>query len=281
MEQSAGIATARGDAQWPNDQVDQRHFDNPLQDLRLVGVGGVLDGGFDLLKVGFNPLVALAAILILPWTILDLVLRLTSGTAIGPGEGLPPLAMVGILSLALSFLGMAGGFMASELLAGREPRLRSIGAFVASRWWVALLIPLMAAPIKGIAYVLCILPLLFVAPLLMCASSAAGAEQLNPFRALLRGASLARANYSKALFVFVGAAIISLILNTALLLGPIMLSGFVPTDWTANLLITAPSIVLLVSQPLTACIAARAYVDFRCASEGLDLALRRDKLGLN
>ena len=34
--------------------------------------------------------------------------------------------------------------------------------------------------------------------------------------------------------------------------------------------------MLLVTEPLTACIAARAYLDLRCRRDGVDLALRQN-----
>ena len=36
--------------------------------------------------------------------------------------------------------------------------------------------------------------------------------------------------------------------------------------------------MLLLTEPLTACIAARAYLDLRCRRDGVDLVLRQQRM---
>jgi hypothetical protein len=75
--------------------------------------------------------------------------------------------------------------------------------------------------------------------------------------------------------------VISAVLQLSLYLGPVLLASFFVSSEPMLLALQQVALLsLLVTQPLTAAIAARAYVEFRCRSEALDLALRRRDLGL-
>jgi hypothetical protein len=67
----------------------------------------------------------------------------------------------------------------------------------------------------------------------------------------------------------------------SLWVGPVLLAGQFVTSESVLLVVQQVSLLtLLVVQPLTACITARAYVELRCRAEGLDIQLRRERLGL-
>ena len=296
---AAGVAAARGDVPWPAsaDATDLGDR-NPLGAVEPVGVGGVLDGGFDLLRVGFGPLVGMAAALLLPLQLVELLLRLQQGLDTGGSTSANSFfggvsgaldgrstALTWVLVLlrvmVLSFLGLAAGIMARELLAGRLPTGRALWAAAGRRWWVAALIPLLTVPVKSLGACLLYVGFFLLDALLMCASVAAGAEGLGPLAAFRRSWRLGGASYGSALGISVGSFAISTILKVALYLGPVVLvAAFSPSVGVVVAVQQAASLTLLIAQPLTACIAARAYVQFRCSSEGLDLERRRVAQGL-
>jgi len=293
---AAGVAVARGSDRFPDGAGLASAAANPLAGVEPVGVLGVLDGGFDLLRRGLALFVALAAALLLPLQLVDLLAQLNAGldtqlaTSGSPLESLSLLGsttttaswLVSMLRIVvLSFLGLVAGVMVSDLLASRQ---RSGGALVAAaarRWWVAALLPLLCVPLKVVGGCAVYVGFFFFDALLMCASVVAGAEGAGPFASFGRSWRLGWRSYGTALGVSFGAFVISVILQAALYLGPAALLGvFVPSEGALLAIQQASSIVLLVTQPLTACIAARAYVEFRCRSEGLDLSIRSNALGL-
>lgn len=293
----AGVAVAPGDARWEADAGTVDPGDrNPLRDVEPAGVGGVLDGGFDLLRIGFGRLVGLAAALLLPLQLIELIIFTRVGRvdqvdidqspfagfmAMGSSPSSVSWVFVALRLMILSFLGMTVGLMVRELLGGRLPSGRSLAAAAGRRWWVAAVIPLLTAPVKSVGFCLVYLGWFLIDCLLMCPSVIAGAEGAGPLRSFGRSWKLARASYGTALGVSVGGFVIATILQFALLLGPAALvSAFAVSEGVLLLVQQITSLVLLVTQPLTACIAGRAYVEFRCRSEGLDLHRRRASLGL-
>jgi hypothetical protein len=77
--------------------------------------------------------------------------------------------------------------------------------------------------------------------------------------------------------VSLGGLAISMVLRTALWLGPLALvSATVPSGLLAVLVARLGALVLLVTEPLVACIAARAWLELRCRTEGYDLERWRD-----
>jgi hypothetical protein len=295
---AAGVAVSRGDAPWPEaaDGTDLGDR-NPLADVEPVGAGGVLDGGFDLLRVGFGRLLGLTATLLLPLQLIELIVAARSGLSDtvtmdqGPvagmnllGDGSSPYSVVfaGLRLMVLSFLGLAVGIMVRELLGGRLPSGRRLAARAARRWWVAALLPLLTVPVKSVGFCLVYVGWFLLDALLMCASVVAGAEGVGPLRAFGRSWTLARSSYGVAVLVSFGGFVVTSILQFALVLGPVALVGmFTVSEGVLVLVQQITSLVLLITQPLTACIAGRAYVELCCRAEALDLERRRIAQGLD
>ncbi len=293
----AGVAVARGDAPMPVDgSVGEDRDDWPLTPLGPVGVAGVLDGGFELLRHGFAPLVTLAAALLLPLQLIDLLVQLQSGVSDGVATGGSPLAaLAGIGTQAstlswvvlaarvivLSFLGMAAGIMVDDLLVRTRRQGGQLALAAGRRWWVAVLVPVLCLPVKSLGGCLVYVGFFLADALLMCASVVAGAELAGPLHSFARSWRLAWRSYGTALGVAFGGFCISTVLQVALYVGPAALASiFVPSDAVLVVVQQVSLLALLIVQPLTACIAARAYVELRCRSEALDLDLRRHELGL-
>lgn len=278
-----GVATARGDAPAP---VDERPADDAggLLQLRPMGPGALLDAGFDLLRARARRIVGLAACLYVPIRILDLVTMIASGDAeeryhVGPalfllgGSGWTWVVVV-LQSLALSVLGLCVGHLAMQLALGRDPGFGELARVGARRAWVAALV----VPISLLVRVpLSCIPLGFLIAdaLVFMSSVAAGAEGLGPWRAVRRSIALSRSAFGPMLAVVLGALVISQVLRISFYTGPLLLAAsFGPSDAVLTAVAQAGALVVLVAEPLTACIAARAYLDLRCRTEGFDLQRR-------
>jgi hypothetical protein len=287
----AGQASARGDAALPAG-AGRRAPDmseNPLLPLRRLGVGAALDLGFELLRFRFGRLVALAACLFLPVQLVDLALRVWATTPATGEEAVstgPALLFVGgssdwvivtltLQALALSVLGLCVGRLVAGLLRGEDPDFRTLAAYGARRSWVALVIVPLAALTRVVLS--CIPVVGFVAgdALVFVASIAAGVERLGPIAALGRNFRLTRAQFGPAAVLAVGSICITAIMRLSLYAGPaVLVSGFDPPEAVLVVVEQLSSLIQLVVQPLTACIAAAAYLLLCARVEGLDLTRR-------
>ena len=293
----AGVATARGDARAPT--RDRRTAadaladgTSPVADLRPIGPAAVLDGGFDLFRFRFRRLVGLAACLFVPITVVDLVLMAVVGTnapervAIGPsmfllGSGDSwSWAIVAAQSVALSLLGLCVGHLAAAAARGIDVSFRELGRLALRRWWVALLIVVLtAAPRALLSCVVFPVGWILADAFFFIASSVAGAEGVGPWKAVTRGAALARGRYGNAVVICLGSLVISQVLRLSLTAGPVLLlASFALPESVIGVAARLGTIVLLLAEPITACIAARAYLDLRARHEGLDLQLRASRV---
>lgn len=299
--EGAGVASVRGDAVEPAGRAGRSGSTaatgtNPLADLRPVSVGAVLDGGVGLLRHRFGRILAVTACLFVPVWLLNLVLVLTalpsgatgdlgsattllwSSTATGT-ESLLALVVTGLQLVALSLLGLVVGHLAMGLARGEDPDLRELGSVVAQRWWVAVLVVPMTAVVHVAAACLGGVGWILGDAAVFLTSVAAGAERLGPWQALVRGWSLTRPSYGRALVICLGGLVITQLIRWSLSVGPTALvMSLDPTSSLVGLLAAGTSAVVLITEPLTACIAARAYLDLRCRRDGLDLSMRRERL---
>jgi hypothetical protein len=312
---STGVAVARGDARRPRrgaataelPQVHDRDRTrtaedpaaalegNPLRGLGVGGAGAVLDSSFDLLRFRFRRFVALTAVLFVPLQLLDLVVALSSGVTAG-GDGTDQFQLldtgagtssgwtflvVGLQSCALFLLGMAAGHLVEGWLAGRDDAFGTVVGAVARRAWVVPIVVVVAVAAKTAAACAGGVGFFLVDALFFIAGPVAGAERTGPFATIGRSVRLAKGAYGLALAVCFGGFAITFVLRFALSLGPMALIALIglPDEWLI-VLEQASALTLLITMPLTACIAARAHVDLRCRVEGLDLVRREEARGL-
>lgn len=300
LSPSAGVAVARGDAR-RGAASDRETTDldvHPLLGVGVVGAGGVLDGAFDLLRFRFGRLVALTAVLVVPVQLLDLWVALSSGVTrsniVGTSQQLQlleasgsaggwSLLIVGLQSLALFLLGMAVGHLVAGWLAGRDDPFGTVLGAVLRRIWVAPIVVAVALVAKSAAACFGGVGFFLVDALLLVAGPVAGAERTGPFATIGRSVRLGRGAYGTALAVSVGGFAITVVLRLALLLGPTALVVMLGLPGSLVVLLQqASALTLLITLPLTACIAARAHVELRCRLEGDDLVRRaraRDLFG--
>ena len=301
---AAGVAVARGDAR-PDRRADptgagtRSPEDNPLGRLAVTGPGGVLDGGFDLLRFRFRRLVGLTAVIFVPIQLLELVLGLTVGTAatvssdgssgdVLSGLGLQSVGSSGwamlfllVRAVALCVLGIAVGHLVQGWLDGRDPTFREALWFAASRSWVAPVVVVVASAAKLLLACLGGVGWFLADALFFIAGIVAGVEHTGPFATIGRSVRLTRSAYGLSLVVCIGGFVICQILQLALTAGPLLLlAAFQPPEGWLLVAQQLASLVLLVALPLTACIAARAYVELRCRAEGFDLVRRQGDHGL-
>ena len=284
LRSEPGLATARGDAPEP-DVLQPADHERILRSLRPMGPGAVLDSAFDLLRLRFRRIVGVAACLYIPIRILDLVTMIASGDAqeryqIGPaillmgGDSAWALVVALLQSFALSVLGLCLGHLVVRLIDGADASFRELMSLAARRSWVALLVmPLMflvRAPLSCIP-----LGFLIGDALVFTTSVVAGAERLGPWRAFRRSLALSRRSFGPMLAVVFGGLLISQMLRISFYAGPVLLAAnFSTNEAVLTAVAQAGALVVLVAEPLTACIAARAYMDLRCRTEGADLRRR-------
>lgn len=284
-----GEATARGDAIAPEGSPDGRGIGpTPLDAVRPVGPAGVLDGGFELLRFRFGRLVGLSASLFVPIWLVDLVLLVVVGapsvdrSAVGPavfsvgGGAAWSWAIVAAQAVALSALGIAVGAATVAWSERRDPSWSELVAVAVRRSWVAATIVVLSMVIKLPLACFALVPWLIGDALVFTASVVAGAERTGPWRALRRSIALSWRELGRALVIVTGGLVITQVLRVSFSAGPATIVAIVDPSATAVVFAERlGAIVGVVVEPLTACIAARAYVDLRCRVEGADLTRRR------
>ena len=293
---AAGVAVARADAgRRPRGEERSTTLEDrpPFLPLRSVGPGAVLDGAFDVLRFRLGRMVGLAATLYAPLLLVQFLFELRYGLGPGTeqGAGSSPfvvaalgatqsswgLVFVVLNQVALSLLGMAAGFQVASWLDGQDPTYGTTLRFMGRRSWVALLLVLLTALFRVPFMCLSVLGWWVSDAFVFSVSAAAGGEGLGPWASMRVTVRRARHAFGFALVVSLGGLAISMVLKTALWLGPLALvSATVPSGLLAVLVARLGALVLLVTEPLVACIAARAWLELRCRTEGFDLERWRD-----
>ncbi len=289
----------RGDAVAPPGFDTATHDDapNPLSQLRPVGPGAVLDGAVELLRHRFGRIMAIAACLYLPIWLFNVAVTVFEPSTIssaedGSGIVWSPVGaftsesgwiwLIGLLqAAALSVLGLAVGRLATDLAEGRDPSFGDLVGYAARRSWVAVLIVPINALVHTAASCLGGVTWVLGDALVFIVSVVAGAERLGPIAALRRSVRLTSSQYGRSMVMCTGALALTWVIRLSLSAGPTMLvASLDPSSSLVGLVGALSSAVTLLTEPLTACIAARAYLDLRCRRDGYDLELRRARLGL-
>ncbi len=289
----------RGDAVEPTGTAQRRAGRvptwerNPLAELRPMGAGAVLDGGFELFRYRFARLVGLAACLFVPVWLLSVVLAIVAPPELDEASGVgvswlnatsgssSPLAwlVVALQVVALSVLGLCTGHLAMALARGEDPGLREVGSVALRRSWVAVLIVPLNAAVHAVSSCLGGVGWVLGDALVFLSSVAAGAESLGPWKGFVRSWTLTRSQYGRSLAISFGSLCIAQVIRWSLSWGPTALvMSLDPASPLVGLFTALTSAVVLLTEPLTACIAARAYLDLRCRRDGLDLVLRQQRL---
>lgn len=293
----AGRARARGDARVPRVEGNADLDGNPLREPGVGGPGVVLDEAVALLRFRFRRFVALAATVVVPVQLLALSTSLRAGLSGDPAvddvlpaatlftafgaSGAEHLLLLALHAVALGLVGMAAGHLVASWLEGRDPTYGQVVAAVGRRVWVAPVVVVAGLVVKVPFVLLGGFGFVLGDALVFTAAAVAGAERLGPFGAVRRSIRLARHDYGLAVVVALGGLVLTQVLQSALVLGPLWLvSTFSPPEGWLVAVGQLGSLVVLVTMPLTACIAARTWVELRCRVEGVDLRRRGVRLGL-
>lgn len=229
----------------------------------------------------FRRLLGLAAVLFVPIRVLDLLRVVASDSATevsGPtalfesGWGF---VIVALQAVALSLLGICTGVLVVRMVEGGDASFRELLGIAARRLWVAPVIVACSVVIRSLMACLGGVGWFFGDALLFVASVVAGAEGLGPIAAVRRSVALTRRDYGRMLAVCLGALVVTYLLRGIFYWGPYTLAvSFAPSELVLDLIDQAGALVVVVAEPLTACIAARAYLDLRCRTEAFDLTRR-------
>jgi len=284
----AGVAVARGDEPMPTEPPADLGDDGPLAGVGPVGVLGVLDGGFALLRFRFAGIVGVSAVVLLPVQLAELVVALNSGVPSGSDALTTPTSFevlaasstttvwstlfLVLLAGATTWVGMVVGVLVASWWQGVDLSVTRAAQAAGRRWWVVPVLTAVTLAIKVPAT--CFLGIGFVVAdaFLFTAAVVAGAERLGPFASVARSFDLSRRNIGVALGVVALGLFLTLVIQLVVMAGPLLLGSALGIDGTAGLVVQqASGLVALVTVPLTACFAARAWVEFRCRSEGADL----------
>lgn len=296
-QQIGGTAISRGNARRERVAPSTLQSNqNPVWNTRPVGVSQVLDGSMRLFRFRFTQFVALAACLYLPVRILDILLVLRYGTDANFDEDfllaiVPLWGAVGqakefgwvtpiLIPIILSILGIATGRMVAQLSRGHTESTVQLLSYGLKRSWVAVLIVAISMVVRIPTVATCFVVLIFVEPLLFMASAGSGVGHLGPWKSFRRAWKLARACYSQAMGIYIGGLVISLSLRVSLTAGPLFLiANFVSSSTVQSVLMNVVGSVVLVVEPLTAVIAARAYIELSNVRFGTDLYRRIEGVG--
>lgn len=285
-------STSRADARMDEAVVDGSlsSVAPPLSDvvlpLRPLRGSEPLDLGLVIFRHAARTLVPLTVLLHVPILTVDLLLRLRWG---GGSEG-AALAMQGIpvvllggdtpygpfvlvaQSVALSIVGLATGIVLRAALERRSVTTRTVISSSFRRTWTALAITTLSAVLYLLTSCVPFIGLVVAGAATFTASIVAGVEGVGPVRALRRSANLAGSSGMFAAGLFIGGMFVLLLVRFILSLGPFALVAMMGLpDAVSSILLTATGVTLVILQPLTATMAAAAYLALRVRAEGIDL----------
>lgn len=253
-----------------------------------------LDLGLAVFRGAAERLIPLTVLVHLPILAVDLWLRLRWGG----GSEATTLAMSGIpiallwgdnpygplvvlvQSVALSMVGIAAGMLVGATLEGNVVGSRTVIVSVLRRAGTAFAITVLGLLVHLVTSCVPVVGLLAAGTATFTASVVAGAEGVGPWRALRRSLELAGANPVFAGGLFIGGLSILTLVRIILMLGPLALVAMMGLpDPVVSALMNLTGTALVVLQPLTAAMAAAAYLALRVRAEGLDLWERTVSIG--
>jgi hypothetical protein len=252
--------------------------------MRLLDV---LDGAFAVLKLRPRVVLTTTAVLVLP---LQLVGAYLSRRQLGEAFDLGNLSITGTLedsttgwgdivlgyasTIPLPLVGAFVGRMVAGWYGGSDPGPRELLRGLAPRIPAILVAWLLVHLIETPALVACLIPVLFVWPLVLCVGPVLGVEELGPVAAIRRSWRLGARRYWECFWVAVCSGLIAQVLVVSFGLLPALLGSVVGPSWGWVVLAAGNTVAELIAIPFVAAAAALVYIDVRVRTEGLDLELR-------
>lgn len=264
-----------------------------LHPLRRLRATEALDLGFALFRVQARVLVPIATLLYLPVQLVNLALRLahdpqegwtaltTTGfgvLGVGSMLGYEPFVLVA-QSVVLALLGICCGRLTAALIEQHTLPLGQVLRFGFRRFVSAVAVVALSAAVHIPFLLIPGVGFLIAGSFTFMTAVIVGAEGIGAFSALKRNIEFARITASPALGLYLGGLVLLSLVRVVLLAGPMMLAQLLGAPKVLlTVLADAAGILLVFVQPLTATLAAGAYVMFRTRAEGLDLRLRIEAL---
>lgn len=256
----------------------------PLRPMRLLDI---LDGAFSVLKLRPRVVLTATAVLVLP---LQLLAAYLAREQLGEAFNLTDVSIRGALdesstgtadvvlayagTIPLVLVGAFVGRMVAAWYGGADPTPRELLRALSSRIPALLGMWLIVHLIESVALVLCLAPVLFVWPVILCAAPAIGVEDLGPVAGLRRSWQLGTRRYWSCFWVAICAGLIAQVLAFSFGLLPALLGSVLGETWGWIVLAAGNTFAELVTIPFLTAAAALAYIDIRVRTEGLDLELR-------
>lgn len=291
----------------PGDAEDHRvpFRDMDRLELRPLTIGEILDASFKLFTANLRKLLPLAAVILVPIGILQLVLTAQLGTDFSfldaavtdtpnPDVLLAPLGRVlglaaatAILSLVGSLLVQAGAIrLYADLYQGRETSWQESLSFGVSRFGPVLVASLLAALGVGVGLLFYLVPGVWLYVSWWVAIPALLVERLGPIQALGRSFGLVRRRFWATagaaaltfLIVYVVQQIIGTLVSVAVLV-PTFGADAPNLGPALAISSAAQTVVNLFTVPFLAAAATVVYFELRVRNEGYDLEVMAAELG--
>ncbi len=274
-------------------------------ELRPLTIGETLDAAFKLFTVNLRKLLPLAAVILVPIGVLQLVLTARLGTDFSfldaavtdtpdPTLLLAPLgrilglaAITSVLSLVGALLVQAGAIrLYADLYQGRETTWLDSLTFGVNRFWPVLAASILSALGIGVGLLFYLIPGMWLYVSWWVAIPALLVEGLGPVQALARSFDLVKRRFWPTagaaalafLIVYVVQQIIGTIVSVAVLVPTF--GADAPNLGPALAVSSATqTVVNLFAVPFLAAAATVVYFDLRVRNEGYDLEVMASELG--
>jgi hypothetical protein len=271
----------------------RRPLDTPTP-LRALSTGDRLDGGLRILQLAPAKVLALAALAVVPVSLLS---ALSLGGRVPDASpeadaafGQPLVALLagegevavygGLLllveSLGLSFVAAGLGVLATGWYLGVDRSLGDLVRTAARRLPALAVAGVLVHVLEAVAGIAGLVPAIFPMALFAVVAPIIAVEQLGPIAAMRRSSALTRRLLSQAMSTVVAVAIVDFLLRAALAGSAI---AYVGTELPAGRTVVAVTAMLarLVTVPFVAGAAVMLYLDLRVRLEGLDIVLAADE----
>jgi hypothetical protein len=228
-----------------------------------------LDGAFRVIKVRPRTVLGVAAVILVPVSMLGAF----AGRHASLDDPASEIVPIVLNSLAPFFLGGALAHLVTGWYADRQPDARAALRASFGRWLPLLGAYLLLLPVKAASLVACGIPAVFVIPLLSMTAPAIVVEGLGPFAAARRSWRLGARRLGATIGTVLAASVAILMLSLLLSLFVAALATALASPWNWILAGALRGGVALVFTTALVSVSILLYLDLRIRTEGLDLEL--------
>lgn len=276
------------------DEAERRPLPAPPVPLRPMTIPDLLDGSFTILKRRPREVLLLATVFVIPIQLVSAVLLRDvlgadglagtglgdptssvgfgeSGELTGVGTTLVTL-LIGVVSLAL--LTGALTFLVADWYEGRRRTPAAIVAATLRRGPALVVAVIVVHVLEAIGLLGVGIGAYIVMGFLHLVSPIVVAEDVGPFRAIVRSTQLTGSRFWRSMGVPALVGLVGTIVGFGFQLVPEVATLFVSDDWNWLIRSAGASLAQLVVAPFTAGVAVLYHLDLRCRSEAYDIGVR-------